>query len=124
MIKDLWIGKILKGLKKWEIRGSKTNIRGRIALIQSGSGLVVGVCDLVNVLGPLTLTKMKRNIGRHRNPLSSLKRGLPYRKTYAWVFRNVRALQKPLPYKHPQGAIIWVKLNETVTKKLLRELDR
>ncbi len=114
LIREPWIGKILKGSKKWEIRGSKTSIRGTIALIRSGSGLVVGVCDLVNVLGPLTLTQMKRNIERHRNPLSSLKSGLPYKKTYAWVLRNIKPLQKAVPYQHPHGAIIWVKLPRSI----------
>lgn len=124
LIREPWIGKILKGSKKWEIRGSKTNIRGTIALIRSGSGLVVGVCDLVGVLGPLPLSKMKRNIEKHHITLSSLKGGLRYKKTYAWILKNIKPLKKAVPYEHPQGAIIWVKLSETVTKKLLRELDR
>jgi hypothetical protein len=66
LIKEPWIGKILKGLKKWEIRGSKTNIRGTIALIRSGSGLIVGTCDLVDVKGPLILAEMRKNFDKHR----------------------------------------------------------
>lgn len=120
MIREPWIGKILKGLKKWEIRGSKTSIRGTIALIRSGSGLVVGACDLVDVLGPLTLSEMRKNIEKHRIPLSYLKRGLPYKKTYAWVLRNIKPLKKAVPYEHPQGAVIWVKLAETITGKLIQ----
>jgi hypothetical protein len=45
---------ILAGSKTWEIRGSSTGKRGRIALIQSGSGTVIGVADLVGVVGPLS----------------------------------------------------------------------
>jgi hypothetical protein len=53
LIRSPWIEEILRGRKTWEIRGSNTNIRGRIGLIRSGSGLVVGTCDLVDVEGPL-----------------------------------------------------------------------
>ena len=48
IIKKPWIDNILDGKKTWEIRGSKTNIRGQIELIQSGSGLVVGSCEIID----------------------------------------------------------------------------
>ena len=35
IIKKPWIDYILNGSKVWEIRGSKTNIRGKIELIQA-----------------------------------------------------------------------------------------
>jgi hypothetical protein len=38
VIRPYWIDLILKGKKTWEIRGSKTAIRGTITLIPSGSG--------------------------------------------------------------------------------------
>ena len=34
IVKKPWIDYILDGIKTWEIRGSKTNIRGKIELIQ------------------------------------------------------------------------------------------
>jgi len=49
LIRTLWIGLILRGSKTWEIRGSQTAKRGRIPLIQSGTGTVIGVADLVDV---------------------------------------------------------------------------
>lgn len=48
IVKKPWIDYILDGIKTWEIRGSKTNIRGKIELIQSGSGLVVGCCEIID----------------------------------------------------------------------------
>jgi hypothetical protein len=110
LIKDPWIGEILQARKTWEIRGSNTKIRGTIVLIRSSSGLVVGTCDIVGVVGPLTLAEMRKNLDRHRIPLSSLKDGLPYKKTYAWVLRNAKQLEKPIAYDHPSGAVRWVKL--------------
>jgi hypothetical protein len=55
LIRSPYIDWILAGAKTWGIRGSSTSKRDRIALIQSGTGTVVGVADLVGVEGPLTL---------------------------------------------------------------------
>jgi hypothetical protein len=73
---------ILAGKKTWEIRGRITHFRGRIALIRAGSGFVVGTCELVNVVGPLTLRDLRkkaRKLGRHKSEVKSL----PYGTTYA-----------------------------------------
>lgn len=119
LIKSPWIEEILQGRKTWEIRGSNTNIRGKIALIRSGSGLVVGTCELVDVKGTLTLPEMRRNVDKHCIPLNDLERGLYYEKTYAWVLKNAKPLKTPIPYKHPSGAIIWVKLPDSARKLIL-----
>ena len=58
------LDKILAGIKTWEIRGKATARRGPIALIESKSGRVVGTCDLVDVVGPLTLADLQRNARR------------------------------------------------------------
>src|SRR5437867_1580017 len=90
LVKQPWIDKILGGEKRWEIRGSRTKVRGPIALIQSGTGCVVGTCELVDVEGPLSLAELHLRITRHRVPPSYLNAGLPYPKTYAWVLRRAR----------------------------------
>lgn len=110
MVRSPWIERILAGHKTWEIRGINTRIRGQIALIRSGSSQILGVCELVDVIGPLTLTEMFDNAVKHGESVESLMNGLPYEKTYAWVLRNARPFIEPIPYKHPSGAIIWVKL--------------
>jgi hypothetical protein len=106
-----YIDWILAGKKTWEIRGSYTHVLGRIALIRSGSGLVVGTCELVDVVGPLTLQKLRTNASKLNRSKSEI-RSLPYETTYAWVVRDVRKLKRPRRYKHPLGAVIWVKLNK------------
>lgn len=118
VIKQPWIDMILAGRKMWELRGSSTKARGTIALIESGSGLVVGTCDLVDVVGPLSIADLKRTTRRHCVPARQLGRKTPYKRTHAWVLANARRLKKPVPYKHPQGAVIWVKLNSTVSKRV------
>ena len=43
---------------------------------------------------------------------------------YAWILEDVIELKKPVPYKHPAGAITWVTLDEPTTKKVLAEAKR
>ena len=114
IIRDPWIDLILSGKKTWEIRGSKTKVRGEIALIRSGSGMVYGTCRFVDVIGTLSLRLMRMQFERHRVPLENLKAGLRYKNTYAWVITDARRLKDPIPYKHPQGAVIWVKLPDSL----------
>jgi hypothetical protein len=106
-----YIDWILAGKKTWEIRGRYTHVREKIALIRSGSGFVVGTCELVDVVGPLTLRKLRTNARKFNRSKSEI-RSLPYERTYAWVLTNVRRFNPPRRYKHPLGAIIWVKLRD------------
>ena len=48
IIREPWIDYILSGKKVWEIRGSNTTIRGRIALIKSGTSTILGEANLIN----------------------------------------------------------------------------
>lgn len=114
-IRSPWIDMILDREKTWEIRGKTSKYRGEIALIQSGSGTVVGVCDLVAVHGPLTEREYAKNSHKHGN---NEPYGLPYGNTYAWELANVRRLKKSVPYVHPSGAVTWVNLSEEVEKKV------
>ncbi len=110
------LDRILAGTKTWEIRGSATARRGPIALIQSKSGAIVGTCEVIDVVGPLSLAELRRNARRAGFRAGSL----PYRKTYAWVVRNARKLRQPVPYRHPSGAVIWVRLRPAELKQLNR----
>ena len=104
IIKKPWIDYILDGYKTWEIRGNKTNIRGEIELIQSGSGLVVGSCEIIDSK-ELTLSDYQQNKALHKIEDVQI---LPYKKTYAWVIAKAKRYETPKKYKHPKGAIIWV----------------
>jgi hypothetical protein len=110
IIKSPWIDKILTGEKSWEIRSSRINIRGPIALIRKGSGAIIGTCRLVDVKGPLTPAEFSRNEARHRVPQTWLAENR-YEKIYAWVLQDAKPLPIPIPYNHPNGAVIWVDLS-------------
>lgn len=117
LIRKPWIDLILSGRKTWEIRGSATRVRGPIALIESGSGTVVGVCELTDCVGPLTLEEFRRALRRHRATPGWFETKLPYRRTHAWVLTGARRLARPIPYRHPTGAVLWVRLAATVARK-------
>ena len=87
IIKGKWLDKIFAKKKVWEIRSSPTNIRGRIFLIQSGSGMVVGECNIVDCI---KLDKQLFEEGRK--------------------YHAIEAAFEKLSYKHPSGAVIWVDL--------------
>jgi hypothetical protein len=61
LIRHPWIDMILDGKKTWEIRGSRTSIRETIGLIRIASGTVVGVCEVVDCVGPLSAEEFKHN---------------------------------------------------------------
>lgn len=105
IIKKKWLGLILEGKKTWEIRSCNTRKRGLIALIESGSGEVKGTCcvDDSRVFN-LDLCSHWTCHGLSRAGLRSLR----YKTIYAWILRKPRRI-KPVKYKHPRGAIVWVK---------------
>ena len=39
-----------------------------------------------------------------------------------WIFANARRLSRPVRYKHPSGAIIWVKLSAGVQRRISAQM--
>jgi hypothetical protein len=121
LIRSPYVDWILDGRKTWELRGSATKIRGCVALIQSGSGTVVGTCDLIGVEGPLTNRLLRANADRLNARPEEFDGPLYYRRTFAWVLSNARRCARPVPYQHPSGAVIWVNLDAAVDKSVQRQ---
>ncbi len=110
VIESAYIEKILQNEKTWEIRGTNTKIRGRIALIRKGAGTIIGTCDLVDVIGPLPLSTLKESILKHCMDPTDYEAKLPFQKTYAWVLENAMKLNEEMTYRHPKGSVTWVNL--------------
>jgi hypothetical protein len=108
IIKKQWLDLIFSGKKSWELRSTSTKIRGKIGLIQSGSGRIMGTCELVDAIGPLTIEELRRSSSKHGVPRSALGAVLPYKRTFAWVLAEPTRFSRPRRYEHPQGAVIWV----------------
>ena len=106
IVKKPWIDYILDGIKAWEIRGTSTKKRGKIELIQSGTGLVVGTCDLVDCI-KINVDILENTYDKHCIKNIEM---VKYKEIYAWVISNPKRYKVPKPYNHPKGAIIWVKL--------------
>jgi hypothetical protein len=88
------------------MRSTKTNVTGRIGLIRKGSGLIVGSVDLVGWGTPLTTDQAAATVNVHHvYDLQLLKKW-----RYPWIFRNPERFDTPIPYDHPQGAVVWVKV--------------
>lgn len=118
VIKSPYIDRILAGTKTWEMRSSATSVRGPIALIKQGSGQVVGVANLVGVKGPLTKQDKLNTIEKHQISVDRLESGETDKWDTAWVLENAQLLKTPVHYQHPNGAVIWVILDQTVQEKL------
>lgn len=119
IIKKPWIDLILEGKKTIEIRGSKTNIRGQIALIASGSGQVIGTCrvnDSINLAEKVDLTDIVIKSCVDETTLRSF-----YKKPNGWVLSDAKRLSMPVRYKHPMGAIIWVTLEDSVVAQIIAQ---
>ena len=106
IVKGFWLNKIFDEGKCWEIRGSRTSKRGLIQLIESGSGEIKGETNLTDCI---KMTKELYEQNREKHQIPEEYEGLPYKQPYAWIFKDTDRHEKPIPYKHPQGAVIWVK---------------
>lgn len=107
LIKEPWIDLILEGKKIWEIRSSNTKKRGEVFLIKSGTGKIFGKIQLINSF-PLDDDEFFNSIDKHQ--IKNHGNRLPYKNTHAWVFDDPIIFDKPIEYSHPQGAVIWVNL--------------
>ena len=109
VIRQPHIGHILYGMKSWEMRSKPTKIRGRIGLIEAGSGLIVGECEIDRIQSaPKSYRARFMTRAYHRIPADRY--SVMDKWCWAWVMSNVLRYDDPVAYEHPQGAVIWVSL--------------
>jgi hypothetical protein len=119
VIDEPWITAILKGDKIWEMRKKNCNIRGEIALIRKGSGLVVGTANVVDSRPPIvTRADYAAAEPKHCIPPGRQDRAFADGWRTPWVLANAKSLQKPVRYRHPVGAVVWVNLEPDVTAQV------
>jgi len=87
--------------KTWEMRTRRTRLRGWIGLIEKGAGQVVGLAYLK--ASPPAVRGRKSFSGKY---------------VFPWVMSKAIRLPKPVAYKHPRGAVTWVKFSEVVGRIL------
>lgn len=107
IIRKQWLDKILNNGKCWEMRSTHTKARGTIKLIEAGSGMIVGECMIAGS-DKVTPDMFASTFDNHQlGDVSLLEKW-----GYAWRLCNVKKYDKPIPYSHPRGAVIWVNLGE------------
>ncbi len=106
IVRSPWIDLILSGQKAWEMRSRSTNIRGRIGLIEQGTGLIVGECVLQGV--GESIKNFNIGYGYQLHKISDLE--LLDRWHIPWILSDVKRYVKPVPYSHPKGAVVWVRV--------------
>jgi hypothetical protein len=118
IIREPWIGMILSGRKTWEMRSRSTRIRGRIGLIRKGSGLVVGVADIVGCLPPLGAEEFASARDRHGVPAEMDEAVLAAGWCIPWVLENVRRLEASVLAGQRSGQVTWVPLAPDVAERV------
>ncbi len=123
VIDEPWIGLILAGEKTWEMRRGSCSHRGPVALIRKGSGLVVGTANVVDSLAPLLTPEAYGAAERHHR-IPPARQGRAREDGWAtpWVLADARPLDRPVPYRHPYGAVIWVNLEPEVAAAIAGQL--
>lgn len=96
------------------MRRSSTNIRGLLGVAASGTGLVLGSMEVVECHGPFQPDELGERFSKHRVPEEWLVDYAGPKGLYAWEMRNAVRFDNPTPYRHPPGAVIWVKLDPPI----------
>lgn len=109
IVKPYWGELILKGLKSWEIRGTGTQVRGRVGVIFSGTGMIHGSVEIV---GSSLLLREDFDMFRKYHHIPGEFDSLPYAEPHIWYLKDPIKFTDPIPYCHPQGAVIWVDLSK------------
>ena len=107
IIKEPYIDWILSGEKTIELRGFNTNKRGRIALIKSGSGLVVGTVEVTNTF-EISNRRQYEQL-RLKHCVGAEMKDIKYKSLWAWELKNPKALENPVKYPYKKGQQVWVK---------------
>ena len=106
IIKKYWIDKIFLN-NTIEIRSSNTKKTGRFALIESGSGCIVGDAYITHTI-KIRDEEHFNNL-RHIHNIPGKMEKLNYKNVWGWILHSIYKYPKPIPYTHPMGAVIWVK---------------
>jgi len=127
-VRPPWVGLILQGRKRWELRSQSTHRRGRIGLVETGTSSIVGEVTLKDCIfvGKKVGTRwkyinnlsFKGTFANHRCTRSDIA-AMGYEQLYAWVFCNCVRFNYPLRIQRKQGAITWLQLDERTRHQAL-----
>lgn len=116
IIKKKWLDLIVNGKKTIEIRGSDTKKQGeKIYLLEGGTNKIAATA-VISSTYPISCSDWSEEREEHCVNISYSDLKKRYKTPYAWVLSDVMPIKDIWYYKHPQGAVIWVKNVEVVNK--------
>lgn len=124
VVAEPWIDLILSGEKTWEMRSSSNRIRGWVGLIRKGSGHIVGAVKMTGCGVSLSKEELLGSIEQHRIPVQMIGSGEIGKWTVPWYMEGAVCFEKPVPYRHPSGAVTWVSLEDEVALEVSARLGR
>lgn len=107
IIKAPYIHWILAGEKDIELRGFDTKKRGTIALIQSGTGAVIGTVDIVDTIKIEANSQYEKLRARHC--VGAKRKDIHYKQLWGWILKNPIKFEAPITYSKKKGQQVWCK---------------
>jgi len=86
--------------------------------------MIVGIGELVDSLQPLTHENYASYHDFHRIPAAKVDEVIERNWIYPWVFDRVVKLDRPVPYRHKSGAVIFVTLSPEEVAAVVRSLEQ
>ena len=110
LIKEPWASKVVSGEKTIEIRTMQTKKIGQeIYIAQAGTKTLIGKATIVKCV---QLTMKDYIQLQHQACLtrSGLQQLFSTKRIYGWYLKDAMKFDKPIPYDHPRGAQVWIKI--------------
>ena len=105
---------IVKGEKVWELRSTNTQVRERVGIALVGTKTVIGDVRVVDSR-EVSRDELREYQDLHRVTPESIERMFSVKKKcFAWILELPREYPNPVPYEHPQGAIVWIQCRPLV----------
>lgn len=123
IIKAPWAQALAEGRKRWELRNRPSEVRGPVAILEGGTCQAVGVMEIVDCVGPLDPAAL-RLAARRGLILPEEIHDADHAPQYAWAVGKAQPFDRPIPYRHPRGAVVWVKLDEELSDQMQAALVR
>lgn len=107
ILKEPWATLVVKGKKTIEIRTRPTT--------KIGQEIYIAKAGTKTLIGKVTITDCRLLTSEEFQSLAPQHHALNYsfppnKNIYGWYLKNAYHFPQPVPYNHPQGAQIWVKI--------------
>ena len=110
IVKQPYADLIMTGQKRLEMRGRHTKVRGRIGIIPKGSGVIIGSVELVTSIDYSNDDRLHSIGGQCLHQIKSEDWHLLKKWPFGWLLNDPHIFKEPKKYKHPQGAVTWVRV--------------